>query len=311
MTLNTFHNAGNSAKNVTLGVPRLNEIISVARVIRTPAMSVYLHPEHARDKKMAASLTNDFARLTIGDILESVEIFYDPDPLRTRIPEDEAIVKDHFDFKENEATEEFTKDLYPWILRLKFSTDMINRKDLKIEQIKRKLEEVVEKNFTQIIFCDNLADKNGVRARIRVKDTRQDQADQEEEEGTVAKMLRNLSEFYAATPLCGIEGIRRVFLPGDAAYTEAAKPWGARFVEKNMKRDKKKDGVPFDPSTHRAEEYLLDLEGTALQTVLGLKVVDAVNTTTNDVVEICDVLGIEAARGALYIEIDGVISFNR
>jgi DNA-directed RNA polymerase II subunit RPB1 len=311
MTLNTFHNAGNSAKNVTLGVPRLNEIISVARVILTPSMTVYLHPEHARDKKMAASLTNEFARLTIGDILQSVEIFYDPDPVNTRIPEDEVLVHEHFEINENEALDEFTKNLLPWILRLKFSTDMINRKDLRIEQIKRTLEEVLDKNFTQIIFCENLADPNGVRARIRVKDTRQDQGDQDEEEGAVAKMLKNLSEFYSATPLCGIEGIRRVFLPSDAAYTDAAKPWGARFVEKNMKKEKKKDGVPFDPNVHRHEEYLLDLEGTALQTVLGLKLVDSVNTTTNHVVEVCDVLGIEAARGALYLEIDNVISFNR
>jgi DNA-directed RNA polymerase II subunit RPB1 len=311
MTLNTFHNAGNSAKNVTLGVPRLNEIISVARVILTPTMTVYLHPEHARDKKMAASLTNEFARLTIGDILQSVEIFYDPDPLRTCIKEDESLVDDHFLIQENEALEEFTKDLLPWILRLKFSTDMINRKDLKIEQIKRTLEEVVEKNFTQIIFCDNMADADGIRARIRVKDTRQDQGDQEEEEGTIAKMLRNLSEFYSATPLCGIEGISRVFLPSDASYTEAAKPWGASFVEKNMKKKKKKEGVPFNPNEHFEEEYLLDLEGTALQTILGLKIVDNVNTTTNHVVEVCDVLGIEAARGALYMEIDAVISFNR
>jgi len=182
---------------------------------------------------------------------------------------------------------------------------------LRIEQINKTLEEVVDKSFTQIIFCDNLADKDGVRARIRVKETRLDQGDQDEEEGTVTKMLRNLSEFYSATPLCGIEGISRVFLPSDAAYTEAAKPWGARFVEKNMKKEKKKDGVPFDPNVHRHEEFLLDLEGTALQTVLGLKLVDSVNTTTNHVVEVCDVLGIEAARGSLYLEIDNVISFNR
>ena len=38
MTLNTFHFAGVSSKNVTLGVPRLKEIINVARNIKTPVM---------------------------------------------------------------------------------------------------------------------------------------------------------------------------------------------------------------------------------------------------------------------------------
>lgn len=40
MTLNTFHFAGVSAKNVTLGVPRLTEIINLAKNIKTPSLTV-------------------------------------------------------------------------------------------------------------------------------------------------------------------------------------------------------------------------------------------------------------------------------
>lgn len=36
MTLNTFHHSGVSAKNVTLGVPRLKELINVAKKLKTP-----------------------------------------------------------------------------------------------------------------------------------------------------------------------------------------------------------------------------------------------------------------------------------
>lgn len=42
MTLNTFHYAGVSAKNVTLGVPRLKEIINVSKKPKTPSLTVYL-----------------------------------------------------------------------------------------------------------------------------------------------------------------------------------------------------------------------------------------------------------------------------
>lgn len=42
MTLNTFHYAGVSAKNVTLGVPRLKEIINVSKRPKTPSLTVYL-----------------------------------------------------------------------------------------------------------------------------------------------------------------------------------------------------------------------------------------------------------------------------
>jgi DNA-directed RNA polymerase II subunit RPB1 len=38
MTLNTFHFAGVSSKNVTLGVPRLKEVINVAKNLKTPML---------------------------------------------------------------------------------------------------------------------------------------------------------------------------------------------------------------------------------------------------------------------------------
>ena len=50
-TLDTFHYAGVSSKNVTLGVPRLKEVINVATNIKTPSLIVYLTPEHARSQR--------------------------------------------------------------------------------------------------------------------------------------------------------------------------------------------------------------------------------------------------------------------
>ena len=53
MTLNTFHYAGVSAKNVTLGVPRLKEIINVSKRPKTPSLTVYLFPRCAKDAEKA------------------------------------------------------------------------------------------------------------------------------------------------------------------------------------------------------------------------------------------------------------------
>ena len=59
MTLNTFHFAGVSAKNVTLGVPRLTEIINISKNIKTPSLSVYLSGDAARDREVGPlSLSN-------------------------------------------------------------------------------------------------------------------------------------------------------------------------------------------------------------------------------------------------------------
>lgn len=46
MTLNTFHYAGVSSKNVTLGVPRLKEIINVSKRPKTPSLTVFLMPKY-------------------------------------------------------------------------------------------------------------------------------------------------------------------------------------------------------------------------------------------------------------------------
>lgn len=42
MTLNTFHFAGVSDRNVTLGVPRLQEILDASKNIKTPSCTIVL-----------------------------------------------------------------------------------------------------------------------------------------------------------------------------------------------------------------------------------------------------------------------------
>jgi hypothetical protein len=41
MTLNTFHLAGVSERNVTLGIPRLRELLDASKNIKTPMMTIF------------------------------------------------------------------------------------------------------------------------------------------------------------------------------------------------------------------------------------------------------------------------------
>ncbi len=73
MTLNTFHLAGHSAKNVTLGIPRLREIVMTAsRAISTPTMTLHLIPELIENagERFAKGIT----RLTMAELLEDIQI---------------------------------------------------------------------------------------------------------------------------------------------------------------------------------------------------------------------------------------------
>jgi len=67
MTLNTFHLAGAGA-NVTLGIPRLREIIMTAsKDLKTPSMSVPLHPS-VSDRE-ATKLARYFTRLSLLELI--------------------------------------------------------------------------------------------------------------------------------------------------------------------------------------------------------------------------------------------------
>lgn len=56
MTLNTFHFAGVSSKNVTLGVPRLKEIINISKKPKAPSLTVFLTGAAARDAEKAKNV---------------------------------------------------------------------------------------------------------------------------------------------------------------------------------------------------------------------------------------------------------------
>jgi DNA-directed RNA polymerase I subunit RPA1 len=73
MTLNTFHFAGYGAANVTLGIPRLREIImTAARKIKTPTMLLPLRPETS--EKKAASFCKSVSKLTLSQIVDNVYV---------------------------------------------------------------------------------------------------------------------------------------------------------------------------------------------------------------------------------------------
>jgi DNA-directed RNA polymerase II subunit RPB1 len=58
MTLNTFHMAGVASKNVTLGVPRLKEVINVAKSIKTPSLKIILQEKFRKNEMVAHEVGN-------------------------------------------------------------------------------------------------------------------------------------------------------------------------------------------------------------------------------------------------------------
>ena len=56
MTLRTFHYAGVAELNVTLGLPRLIEIVDARKSPSTPVMEIYLSEKHSKSEKKVSDL---------------------------------------------------------------------------------------------------------------------------------------------------------------------------------------------------------------------------------------------------------------
>ena len=123
MTLNTFHSAGISSKNVTLGVPRLKEVINVAKTIKTPGLKIFMTPEiyalpDAEKEKEVIRIGSSIQYTDLSNIISDWGIYYDPDPKTTIISEDEQLIEIY-----NEICEESKGEPGPWVLRFKIDDD--------------------------------------------------------------------------------------------------------------------------------------------------------------------------------------------
>jgi DNA-directed RNA polymerase II subunit RPB1 len=280
MTLNTFHYAGVSSKNVTLGVPRLKEIINVAKNIKTPRLEIFLQKEFSKSMDQAKKIHSMIEHTTLGKLAASTEICYDPDPNNCMNDDDQNIMRSYLDMEEDDFSR-----YSPWVLRIKLNFQKKIDKGLRMNQIAASIMD----QFQGDVKCwhsDDNAPVLLILARI-VGDGKGDEDEEVsmEEDVFLRKIEHNMLNEIT---LCGVENITRVFI-SENKYTSVNS-------EGLIKADK--------------SEYILETDGTNLRVVLSHHGVDPVRTYSNFAVEIMAVLGIEATRAALLKETRKVIEFD-
>ncbi len=282
MTLNTFHYAGVSSKNVTLGVPRLKEILNVAKNIKTPAMTVFLDPEVASDIEKAKIVQSAIEHTTLKNVTSSTEIYYDPDPRTTVIEDDYDTVEAYFAIPDQKVEESIDKQS-PWLLRLELDRAKMLDKQLTMAQVAEK----ISQNFGEdlfVIWSDDTADKLIIRCRV-VRDPKSLDEDADAEEDQILKRIE--AHMLESISLRGIPGITRVFMM------------------------QHKVSHPDETGEFKqGKEWVLETDGVNLADVMAVPGVDSTRTYSNDFIEVLSVLGIEATRSSLYKEILNVIAFD-
>jgi DNA-directed RNA polymerase II subunit RPB1 len=296
MTLDSFHVSGTAAAvKATSGVPRLKEILSATKKTKTPTLIIYMKndiscvvnpiknsngdfndPRIDATKDHAMNIKNSIEITKLSDILEYSEIYWDNgEYYETNIKEDQGIMNIYKEFEELNGTSCRARSSSPWVLRLVFNKQKMVSYKLKMIDIYTKLNAAYDK-YIDCVYSDDNAEE--CVFRIKLTDVALKDGD---EIATIKAIEHNIVHQIL---LKGYKGIKKVSL-NKKKYT--------RYND---------DTNNFDDIL----EWVLDTDGTNLIELLANPNIDSTRTISNDIREIYDTLGIEAARNALYKELVAV-----
>jgi len=270
-TLNTFHFSGMSSASKTVrGVPRLKELLSVSKNMKTPNMCITFKDEFKYDKTKCEALMHDICVVRFKDIVTKSEIYFDPNDT---LQSDSEFIKSYKDFmfKEDEKA-----NTAPWLVRFEFDRGNMLRYNLDMITIHQKLLDFYDKDSIVCMFPDDNTSGELIFRIKLIKNSEDDMLTEIKalEHGIMEKII-----------IKGVERIEKVSMKKDDVF--CYNPVKQEFVKK--------------------DEYVVYTEGTNFKEILANDFVNAPEVYTNNVLEVYEVLGIEAARQALFNEIQLVL----
>jgi DNA-directed RNA polymerase II subunit RPB1 len=262
-----------SASKAVRGVPRIKELMSVTKNIKTPSMSIRLKEQFAQDDKKSTEVLNNIQTTYFKDLVQSTKVYYDPDDFDTTIEDDRLFVETYKELT-NEGLLQKTK-LYPWLLRFELDRSAMVEHAVTMLDIYRVLNEYYE-DMVHVMFSDD--NSKNLIFRIKIEDQGEDKDIITEMKALERSMLDNVI----------IKGLPKI----------------SKVVKNQVPIAKY---VPSTMTIESEQQWVLETAGTNMLDVMSMKEVDTTKTISNDIVEIYELLGVEAARQALYNELQSVI----
>jgi DNA-directed RNA polymerase II subunit RPB1 len=311
MTLNTFHFAGISSKsNVTRGVPRIEELLTLTKKPKNPSLTIYLDQETSLDTNASYNIASKIEHTRLIDIVNKAEIYYEPQEFESLIDEDDKLMKEYVEFsdiirkcygeeEEKEEDDEENDDVDEtnnWIIRLELNGTQMFDMNITNEDVHYILKTECPalqgtSNNIQCFYTDyNDSDKIVFRIRVNI-DSKSGlkKKDIFTEEDYIHYVKTYMDKILNELVIRGTKDIKKVNLRKINNY--------------KIMNDETGD---FD----KKEIYVLDTIGTNLSDILKLDYIDKNKTFSNDIIEMKNILGIEAARKCLFNEILEVMEFD-
>ena len=284
MTLNTFHYAGVASKaNVTRGVPRMEELLTITSNIKNPSVTIYLKPEYETDRDKATDLISQVEHTKLNNLITKCEIYYDPNPInRTTYTEDIPFMKE---YQEMANIFEDCIDLDKpnpncWLLRIELDKVQMIHNNITVQFIHFALKKIYgnkltcyynDMNETKIIFKIKLSFVNTKNIKKPL-----------DESDNIYIIKSFQDKLLNEIAIRGIEKIDKV---------------NVRKIARYLKYNK--TTMDFDLN----DIWVLDTVGSNLREILSLDDIDVKRTYSNSITEMKEVLGIEAARKTIFNEI--------
>ncbi|KAK6364154.1 DNA-directed RNA polymerase III subunit C1 (rpo31) [Exophiala oligosperma] len=314
MTLKTFHFAGVAGMSLTAGVPRIKEIINASKEISTPVITCRL--ERRRDLSIPESLgrivKGRIECLYLEDVAENIEISL---PM-----------------------------IHTINIALKISLDTITELglDLTIQDICLAIQRHRQLKAAKLRIRVKSPSEAMIETESAIKSAKRGNAAKIDEEGQTEKLLR-LRALRRILPSVHVLGhplaTRAVVMAEDDPRSDEIKALSAKsarikaeaqqrkLAQSQVKdeegttasaspesRVKNEEAVPSNPAQAPTKDdgkpvqmHKVMVEGYGLRYCMNTEGVDAYHTQTNSVVETLQVLGIEAARAKIILEIQEVM----
>lgn len=295
LTLNTFHMAGVASKsNVTRGVPRIEEILRLTENPKSSSLTVHLKPIDEQDQERATTYANMLEHTKLVDVVKSVQICFDPIEQSTNIIGDQHMLDQFYEF-ENMMKECFEDSEEPtqkskWVVRMELDAEKLLDKNITMDDVHFAIKTVnpdidcvySDYNDSNLVFRIRMnSDSLKKPKKSQGKTNTLDQSDE-------IYILKNFQDNL----------LNNIVLRGVSKITNVLPRKVQNMVVKEEGKFVRKD------------TWVLDTTGTNLLAVLGEDFIDGSRTYSNDIQEVCNVLGIEAARQVIFNEFVEVMEFS-
>ena len=306
MTLNTFHYAGCASKNVTLGIPRIKEILTISKNMKTPMVTLRFRDGLAGRREVAEYVADTLPAVTLGDVVLRTEILDEPDAAAcARSPHDAWMVRADAALRAaweggDEAGEgpvAAEGGMSRYVVRMTLNRPLMRARRLTPVYLRRVLRQRMGSEVAHVVSSEVNEVEWVLRMRLRhVPEMVRHACMPEEREAVLAH--RVVTVLLKTLVVGGNTRISMAQARAETSHVLRAEGGG---------RGGERAG---DVEAHKVEEHVVDATGASLADVAALPIVDWARCYSNDIVDVQATLGIGAAAEVLFAELHEVISFD-